>query len=123
MIYVGTDGKVYFGVYPGVVVTVASPGTYNNGAWHYVTATFNASTSISNMLLYVDGVLVGTQSCGTPQVYGGYWKLSGTNIGGWTNVTNVYFQGNIAMAQVYNRPLSAAEIAENYTQTRGRFGV
>ena len=34
-----------------------------------------------------------------------------------------YFNGNIAQTQIYNRALSAAEIAQNYNALRGRFGI
>ena len=34
-----------------------------------------------------------------------------------------FFTGNIAMAQLYNRALSAAEIQQNFNAHRGRFGV
>ena len=34
-----------------------------------------------------------------------------------------YFNGNIAQTQIYNRALSAAEIAQNYNSLRGRFGI
>ena len=34
-----------------------------------------------------------------------------------------FFTGNIAMAQLYNRALSATEIQQNFNALRGRFGV
>ena len=34
-----------------------------------------------------------------------------------------YFTGNIAIAQLYNRALSAAEIQQNFNATRGRYGI
>lgn len=33
------------------------------------------------------------------------------------------FNGNIAVAQIYNRALSASEIAQNFNATRSRFGI
>jgi hypothetical protein len=32
-------------------------------------------------------------------------------------------QGDIAIARIYNRALSAAEITQNYDANRGRFGL
>lgn len=34
-----------------------------------------------------------------------------------------FFQGNIAITQIYNRALSAQEIQQNYNATKGRFGL
>jgi hypothetical protein len=34
-----------------------------------------------------------------------------------------FFNGNIALASIYNRALSAAEIRQNFNATRGRFGI
>ena len=42
---------------------------------------------------------------------------------GWTGSPNEAFQGKIAAVQIYDRALSAAEIAQNYNATKGRFGL
>jgi hypothetical protein len=34
-----------------------------------------------------------------------------------------YFAGNIAIAQLYNRALTAAEVTQNFEATRGRYGI
>jgi hypothetical protein len=34
-----------------------------------------------------------------------------------------YFTGNIALAQLYNRALTAAEISQNFNALRGRYNV
>jgi hypothetical protein len=39
------------------------------------------------------------------------------------DVTTRYFTGNLAIAQLYNRALSAAEIQQNFEAIRGRYGV
>ena len=39
------------------------------------------------------------------------------------DATTRYFTGNIAIAQLYNRALSATEIQQNFNALRGRFGV
>ena len=76
------------------------------------------------MNLYIDGNFVSAFSGITsPQSYSGYWKIGGNSLGGWPNTSNAYFTGNIGMVHVYNRAITAAEVAENFSQTRGRFGV
>jgi hypothetical protein len=39
------------------------------------------------------------------------------------DATARYFTGNIAIAQLYNRALSAAEIQQNFEATRSRYGI
>ena len=36
---------------------------------------------------------------------------------------NRFFRGNIAVAQIYNRALTATEVLQNYNATKGRFGL
>ena len=83
--------------------------------WINVTNTVTAS-GVST--LYVNGVstytVTGyTYGNGTPGRLG-----IGANPGGFE-----HFQGNIAQALVYNRALTAGEIAQNFNATRSRFGV
>ena len=34
-----------------------------------------------------------------------------------------FWKGKIAVAQIYNRALSASEVLQNYNATKGRFGL
>ena len=78
-VYMTNSGQLVFGAYPGTTVTVTSPKTYNNGAWHLVTATQGGD----GMKLYVDGALVGSDPTTGAQNYTGYWRLGGDNLSGW----------------------------------------
>lgn len=40
-----------------------------------------------------------------------------------TRVYSGYWRGNISSFSVYNRPLSAAEVAQNFNALRGRYGL
>lgn len=42
---------------------------------------------------------------------------------GLDSFSNRYFNGNIAVAQIYNRSLSSSEINQNFQATRARFGI
>ncbi len=109
-IWMGTDGKIYFGVWVGAAFTVSSLNTLNDGNWHQVTATYAPSGFFA---LYVDGVLQGTNS-GIPGDYGGYWKLGGYNLAGWPNASDGYFSGTLDDVRIYSRVLSAAEAKSLY---------
>jgi hypothetical protein len=81
----------------------------NDGNWHHVACAFtnNGAPNVSDVLLYVDGYL-DTLSAVTPlalnTTVSGNVKIGGDN-------QNRFWNGTIADARIYNRGLSAAEIA------------
>ncbi|MEO6228754.1 MAG: hypothetical protein ABIP10_01440 [Ferruginibacter sp.] len=109
-IYMNNAGQIYFGVYPGTVVTVNSTLSYNDNNWHIATATLS---SVNGMSLYVDGVLVGSNSSTTSaENYTGYWKIGYDNMNGWTSSpSSGYFNGVLDDVLIYDRALSPAEVA------------
>ena len=122
-LYIGSDGKCYFGVYPGAVVVASSTSVVTDGKWHYAVGTLSSTSTQSNMVLYVDGVTVAITSSTGAQAYGGWLKIGGQIIGGWTNSGNAYFNGGIGAVHLYNRPLSAVEVADNFNSMRATYGV
>jgi len=91
--------------------------TVGNSSWNYAAMTFTESlgTPSNNAIVYLNGVSVLT-----------------TTIKNFNNAVQVqvgdgnagqYFGGNIAQASVYNRVLSASEIAQNFNAHRGRYGL
>jgi hypothetical protein len=94
--------------------------TDNGNVWENVvdSYTYNGSISVSNV--YVNGVLVYSQTnigYMTPPVQNSNLRIGVGNLGGG------YFQGYIGNFLIYNRALSAAEVASNFNATRKRFGV
>src|SRR5205823_5191570 len=78
-IYLSSTGQVSFGVYNAGYFAVTSPGGYADGAWHLATGTFSPSTGVA---LYVDGVLIGTNTAtAAAQVYTGTWRLGADSVG------------------------------------------
>jgi hypothetical protein len=84
------------------------------GSWINVT---NTVTAAGVSTLYVNGistfVVNGFTYGGTPSLLG-----IGANPAGQEP-----FQGSIANVQIYNRSLSAAEVAQNFNAHRGRFNI
>lgn len=80
--------------------------------WYYAVVTFSSTTG---WVLYLNGVQEATNASTT--TFSG-----GTNIllGAFNNGANV-LQGGLAMASVYNRVLSPAEVLQNYNATKLRF--
>ena len=88
-------------------VSLASSGTYNNGAWHHVVFTRTQATGV--MVLYIDGASVGT-------VTGTTVALTSTptlNIGRRADGVQ-YFAGTLDEVAVYNQVLPAATVAAHY---------
>jgi len=120
-IYIGSDGKLYFGLYDGTIKIVSSPLTYNDNNWHYVLATYGGEGT--TMRLYVDGISVATSTANFAQNMNGWWRIASYNLSGWTNASNGYFNGSIGAAYIYNRGISQIEVLQNYNATKGRYGL
>jgi Concanavalin A-like lectin/glucanases superfamily len=125
-IYMMNDGQLVFGIWNGQTETIETPNVYNDGAWHYVVATYDSSVGSNNMSLYIDGRLIGTGNSSSAQGYSGYWRVGGDNLNGWnldpwggnsqgtTQPHSFYFNGTIADVAVYPAALSATQVAAHY---------
>jgi hypothetical protein len=89
--------------------------------WIYCVIVYTGATNGSqvNVYAYEDGnLLTATGNL--------YWNLSTHNqyyvSRHWTGATQI-LNGNIPVVQVYNRALSATEIAQNYNAQKTRFGL
>ena len=114
-IYVGNDGRLVFGAYPGRLEMVYAEGNYADNQWHHVVATMSSTTG---MKLYVDGRLAGTNPNGrSGQDYEGYWKIGCGGINYWPHTTGVgskFFQGSIRNASLYVGELSEEQVKAHY---------
>jgi hypothetical protein len=117
-IFLNDGGNLVFGVYPGEVVTIASPKTYLDGKWHDAVATLAPSTNASpGMRLYVDGAVVASDASTTSaESDTGYWRIGYDNLSAWGSEqpTNFFFTGSLAFASVYTYAMTAAQVAAHY---------
>jgi hypothetical protein len=90
------------------------------GIWYHVAYTFEfdgATTSIQK--LYINGVLDNqTTQTNYIDVY-----VESTQYLGYDWRFAYYFNGDIAVCKVYNKTLTAAEVANNYNHYKGRFNI
>jgi hypothetical protein len=107
-------GKVMFGT-GNPDVTVVSSSTYNDNNWHFAVGTRTKASGV--LILYVDGVQVGTT---TSTNTGSLTSPANMRIGSRQTGT-VFFQGDIALPLIYSKALTATEVLQNYSATRGRF--
>jgi signal peptidase I len=112
-VYMTNSGQLVFGVYNGSNTVVSSPGSYNDGRWHLVTATFSAGTG---MRLYVDGAVVAAGTAATSaENFTGYWRIGYDNLAGWASApASPWFAGSLAQVSVYGTVLSDAAVAAQY---------
>jgi hypothetical protein len=95
------DGSIRFEFNDGW--TLSTPTTYNDGVWHHIAAT-RSSGAVS---LYMDGQLIGSGTQTVDVSNSGSFK-----IGKWYFESS--FNGKIDDVRLYNRALSATEVAEHY---------
>ena len=84
------------------------------GAWNHVACTFD-STSLK---LYVNNSLIGTTSTASALKVN---SNDGFAIGSDRTTGSRYWDGKIASVKIYNRVLSATEVAQNYNAHTNRF--
>ena len=115
---VETDNKVHFYVATGAPNKVISTTTLQTGQWYHLAATYKANDRVE---MYVNGVLEATTLI--PGVTRGT-NSNPLTIGASAQWAGRYFDGRIDEPALYNRALSATEIASvmnggSYTQTAG----
>jgi hypothetical protein len=90
--------------------------TYSDNQWHMGALTYAAFSSV----LYYDGIsrTVSTQNSGIlRQTTNGEFNIARFGSFG------AYVAANIALAQIYNKALSAQEVLQNYNALKGRFNL
>jgi hypothetical protein len=109
-------GRVAFGIGRGQSdTTISSSLQYNNDRWYQATATRIRSSGV--ITLYINGSLITTI---TSSAVGPMTATSTLRVGS-INTNIQFFSGSISNVQVYNRALSAAEVAQNYNAIGSRF--
>jgi predicted transcriptional regulator len=93
---------------------IYSTTVFTTGVWYHVVGTFDGA----NMTIYVNGSQEATQvMTNQPTTYTATTYIGDYNAGGYPS------SSNISSVRLYNRPLSAAEIRQNYQALRGRYGL
>jgi hypothetical protein len=102
-------GKVIGGVGNTADVSIVSPLTYNDNAWHHVV--FTRTKVVPAMQLYIDGTLVVS---GTPNNTGSLTASSIISLAR-AQSNGSYYSGLLDEVAVYSTVLSAATVANHYT--------
>ena len=111
-VYLDATGRVTFGVNPGTLRVITSPGSYNDGAWHHVVATLGSGGAH----LYVDGALIGSSTTTTRgEPIFGFWRVGGDNVAKWPGAAGSWFDGTLDEVALYPTVLSAAQVQKHFT--------
>jgi len=103
--------------------SIDTTSTLLNNTWYHVVATYDGiggNNAYTGLKLYLNGAFESATSVvGSP-----YTAMSNTSanltVGNYYGNTN-YFNGNISVARLYNRALTADEIRRNYLSTKERY--
>ena len=110
--WVSSNGTTIASVF-GTTAFTAAAGNLN--VWKHVTGTYDGTS----YKIYVNGVLEGTDTV----VTGALWDSSSAiSIGKWAGGFSDYFPGRMNDIRIYNRALSATEVASLYRDPLGMFG-
>ena len=106
----GTAGTTLYVFFGGVSCNVVSYGTLVTNTWYQAVYTRTTTPSISN-ILYINGISRSTNTTSNPNAPAGSTLISSA------------FNGNISIARIYNRALTATEVLQNYNATKNRYGL
>ena len=96
--------------------TYSGGGASGPNDFHNVTVVIYGSNN-SNHQLYIDGVQYGMQNNA-----GAHGGTAGNAIGS-NGSGSEFWDGKLAQVLIYNRPLTAMEVRQNFDAVRGRFGI
>lgn len=118
-----SDGSIIYSTYDSdrstTFSSIGSSGVNLIGGWHHVVYVVGTTTSY----LYIDGVLNASSTNNGTWSGTNAWAAMQLQIGNNPNNVGYRFLGNIGVARIYNRALSAAEVKQNFSALRGRYGI
>lgn len=113
--FFGSNSGVSFGVNPTAARTIINAASYSVNQWVNVVGLVERGVS---MRTYQNGSLVASATAPSGSVSGTTSLFVGDNVG-----SNLRWQGEIPIVNIYNRALTAEEILQNFNALRGRFGI
>jgi hypothetical protein len=111
-IYVGTEGRLYFGCYSGATDVANSTATYTDNVWHHVVGVRDDTTD--TLHLYVDGSEVDTTANSNAEDFTGYFRIGSYRTSGWPDGVNGYFTGYVDEVRISTTVRDAAWIETSY---------
>mgnify|MGYP000157893575 CR=1 FL=1 len=99
-------------------ISVATANYMNTTDWFQVVFTFTTGSQVC----YINGQVAGTgTTAATITTNTGGMSIGA--YGGYSGTRGYYYNGNLSIAKVYNRVLSATEVQQNFNAMRGRYNI
>lgn len=119
--WISASNKVALYVYAtgGATSYRTSVASITTGSWIYCVGVYDGSTPTLNT--YINGALSNGGLTGT--IPASVATGASTVVIGNANTGGFYFNGSMGQVSIYNRALSATEIATNFELLRGRYGI
>lgn len=92
------------------------------GSWCYIGIVYTSLTTTTGVTLYFNGNAIPSSTTGSTTL-NNFTNTKCTVCGNNATPAIENAQGNVASVQIYNRALSAAEMAKNYNAYKSRFGL
>jgi hypothetical protein len=113
------DGNLGFNTCGGDIYGFSASSLAN--IWHHFVFVFKQQ--IQDNSIYINGVSQTlSKKKGNTNLTSNRSFSTNFRIGSWTG-GSYYYDGDMAIAKVYNRELTADEVLQNYNATKGRFGL
>jgi hypothetical protein len=115
--------SMFVACYDGVNFRNVTASGFPVNTWKQVVGVFNFVTN--TLTMYRDGVSVGSTSIsGMTQVSNTSPIAIGTRLAtGGTISTGIMYKGSVGIIRMYNKPLTAAEVLNNFNTTKGTYGL
>ena len=98
-------------------ITKTTDDTFADDVWHYMVGTYSSPA----LKLYMDGSLNKTDSIAVTTALD---DINSICVGAYAeDDSNYHMDGDIAIIQIYNRAISAAEVLQNFNAHKSRFGL
>jgi hypothetical protein len=97
----------------------ASNITLSTNTWYHVVGTYKKNDAAK---IYVNGNLINSATGTSVSKDIVYDTTNKFNVG-QSNINSSWMNGQISQAKVYNRALTANEVAQNFNALRGRYGI
>jgi len=120
-LFISASNKIAVYVYntTGAASYRTSTTSITTGSWIYCVGVYQGSSATLNT--YVNGILNNGALTGT--IPAAVASGTSTVVIGNVNSGSYYFNGSMGQVSIYNRALSATEIATNFELLRGRYGI
>jgi hypothetical protein len=99
-------------------LNITTANFINTSNWYQIVATYISGSR----RIYLNGILIASDGP-TFTISTSSGGMSVGVFGGYAGIRSYYYNGKIAIVNVYNRNLISTEVLQNYNALKGRFNL